>query len=364
MGTYVIAEIGQNHNGDLRLAKKLVDVAAMPIMDHAYGRELPGVDAIKLQMRDMEWELSAEAYNEPYDSPHAFGRTYGEHREALELSVDEHEEVYHYATERGLGVVETLCAPSCLKILDRFTPARLKVASRDLTNHPLLGALAATRLPLILSTGMSDEHELDRALDVVTKHHENVAILHCVSVYPADYPLLNLLAIEWLRARYPFYDIGFSDHSRGIVAAPVAVTLGATIIEKHVTLSHHMKGSDHAASLEPVGLWRMTRDIRNMEAALGRRTMAKPPEVESARLKLERSVGTKRPLPAGTQIAEDDLVPISPGTGARWTERERFVGGWTVNALDARTILTATMLLRAEGQGITIGAVRPRGRIS
>lgn len=364
MSTYVIAEVGQNHNGDVRIAKKLVDVAAMPIMDHATARELPGVSAIKLQMRDMQWELSAEAYSRPYDSPHAFGPTYGEHREALELSLDEHEEVYHYAKERGLDVVETLCAPSCLRVLGRFTPDRLKVASRDLTNHPLLDALAQAKLPMILSTGMAGPDELDAALGVVTRHHEDVAVLHCVSVYPADYLTLNLRAIRWLRGRYPAYPIGFSDHTRGIVAAPVAVSLGAAIIEKHITLSHSMKGSDHAASLEPIGLWRMVRDIRNTEAALGRATMDKPPEVEAARKKLERSVGIRRPLPAGSQVSEDDLVPISPGNGARWAERGRFVGGWAINDLDARTILTATMLLQANSDSITVHSVRPKGRIS
>lgn len=342
--TYLIAEIGQNHNGRLDIAKKLVDVAAMPVMDHAYGRELAGVDAVKLQMRDMDWELSRTEYERPYNSPHSFGHTYGEHREALELSPDEHEEVYHYARERGLELIETLCAPSCIdRVLSRFTPARLKVASRDLTNHPLLDALAATRIPMILSTGMSGPAELAAALDVVTRHHHDLSVLHCVSQYPADYESLNLLALEWLQERYPFYPVGYSDHSRGIMAGPVAVALGAVVIEKHVTLSHAMKGGDHACALEPDGLWRYVRDVRNAEAALGAREMTKPAAVDEARAKLERSLATRRDLPAGSRITEDDLVLLSPGGGYRWSEREKLVGAWTVNALPAHELLTATM---------------------
>lgn len=342
MGTYVVAEIGQNHQGDIDLCKRLVDMCAMPIFDHAYDRELPGVDAIKLQKRDMEWELSQDAYDEPYDSEHSFGATYGEHRGALELSYEEHAEIHRHAKERGLDVVETLCAPSCLRMLEYFTPDYLKVASRDLTNHPLLEAMAETGVPMILSTGMAGPEDLDGALEVVTRHHENVSILHCLSQYPADYDLLNLRTIPWLKERYP-YRIGYSDHSRGIVAPAAAVAMGAGVIEKHITLSHAMKGSDHAASLEPDGLWRMVRDIRNMERAMGSYGMERESAAEPARKKLERSVATRRPVPAGTRLTEDDLVPISPGTGIAWPERERVVGKWTINDLDGKTVLTATM---------------------
>ncbi len=338
-GTYIIAEIGQNHNGDLRLAQQLIDMAAMPIFDKFNNRQLPGVNAVKFTKRDLSEELTAEAYNQPYDSPHAFGKTYGEHREKLELSYEQHAELEAYARSKGLDFIETLTSPKTLKLLDLLKLDAIKVASRDLTNLPLLEELARTGIRLILSTGMSGEAELDEALEVVTRHHENVAILHCVSEYPANYENLNLRTIPYFKEKYP-YEIGFSDHTIGIVMAPVAVALGATIIEKHITVNRDMKGSDHRASLEPEGLWRMVRDIRNVETALGEYGKPVPEVVQEARRKLERSLASKRDLEPGTIVKEEDLCLLSPGSGLRWRERHRIVGRRVKRPIPRHTILS------------------------
>ena len=338
-GTYIIAEIGQNHNGDLRLAQQLIDMAAMPIFDKFNNRQLPGVNAVKFTKRDLSEELTAEAYNQPYDSPHAFGKTYGEHREKLELSYEQHAELEAYARSKGLDFIETLTSPKTLKLLDLLKLDAIKVASRDLTNLPLLEELARTGIRLILSTGMSGETELDEALEVITRHHENVAILHCVSEYPANYENLNLRTIPYFKQKYP-YEIGFSDHTIGIVMAPVAVALGATIIEKHITVNRDMKGSDHRASLEPEGLWRMVRDIRNVETALGEYGKPVPEVVQEARRKLERSLASKRDLEPGTIVKEDDLCLLSPGSGLRWRERHRIIGRRVKRPIPRHTILT------------------------
>src|SRR5690554_1356402 len=170
MSTYVIGEIGQNHNGLVDIVKLLVDVVSRPIYDKLFNNELPIMDAVKLTKRDLNQELSNSQMSRIYDNPNSFGKTYGEHREFLELNDEEHFEVYKYAKSKGLDFVETLCAVGCLSLLRYFTPDRLKVASRDLTNLPLLAALAETQIPMIISTGMAGKKELDDAIDIITKY--------------------------------------------------------------------------------------------------------------------------------------------------------------------------------------------------
>lgn len=323
--TYIIGEIGQNHNGSMDIAKRLIDIASMPVIDDS-GCHYKAMDAIKLQKRDLAEELTASEMAKPYDSPHAFGKTYGEHRAALELSNEQHAELYQYAKARGLDVVETICSLGALSLRQHFNPDRLKVASRDLTNLPLLTAMAQTQIPLILSTGMAGEQELENALAVITPYHRNITILHCLSQYPAEFCNINLHTITYLKATYPQYVIGYSDHTVGIMMPVAAVALGAAVIEKHITLNRGMKGSDQRGSLAPDGIFRMLRDIRHLEEALGTASMTAHPAAETARRKLERSLAAKRYLPSGTIITESDLQLLSPGTGLRWSEREQLIG--------------------------------------
>lgn len=334
--TTIVAEVGQNHNGDMNLARQLIDMAAMPIFDKFGNRELPRIDAVKFTKRDLTEELTVIASQQPYDSPHAFGKTYGEHREALELSYDQHAELEGYARSKGLKFIETLTSIKTLSLLKRIRVDALKVASRDLTNLPLLEGMAETKHKMILSTGMGTEKEIDDALDIITRYHENIAILHCISQYPAAYKNINLLSIPYLRDKYP-YEIGFSDHSIGIVMAPVAVALGATIVEKHITLSRSMKGSDHHGSMEPDGLWRLVRDIRNVETALGEKTKKVPAGVRQFKEKLERSIAAAGDIPEGTILKETDFCLLSPGTGVLWRDRDRLIGKKTRRAIPRHT---------------------------
>lgn len=225
--TYIIGEIGQNHNGSVDIAKLIVELVSRPVREELFGLDLSPMNAVKLTKRDLNEELTVSQMNRIYDTPNSFGRTYGEHRAFLELSDEEHFEVYKYAKSLGLDFVETLCAVGCLSLLNLFTPDRLKVASRDLTNLPLLAAMAETKIPIILSTGMAGKKELDDALDVITKYHDNISILHCVSQYPTQPDNLNLKTITYLKKHYPQYTIGFSDHTIGISAPVVAVGMGA-----------------------------------------------------------------------------------------------------------------------------------------
>jgi sialic acid synthase len=342
--TYIIGEIGQNHNGDVEIAKKLIDVVAAPVIDHLFGQKLMPMNAIKMTRRDLNEELSASEMLRPYDNPNSFGKTYGEHRAFLELNDEQHFEVYQYAQSKGLEVVETLCAKGCLSMLRLFIPDRLKVASRDLTNLPLLEAMAETKIPIIFSTGMTGQKELDDALEVVTKYHENISILHCLSQYPSEYKNINLLTVPYLKEHYPQYAIGYSDHSIGILMPAVAVGMGAKIIEKHITLDRNMKGTDHRGSLEPDGIWRMVRDIRNTEYAIGQYGMFVNDEVKATRIKLERSLATLRPIASGEIITENDLHMLSPGDGFKWANREQVVGRKALTNIPADEIIYPGMI--------------------
>jgi 3-deoxy-D-glycero-D-galacto-nononate 9-phosphate synthase len=324
--TYIIGEIGQNHNGSVDIAKLIIDVVARPVVDKLFGTKLMGMDAVKLTKRDLKQELSASQMQRPYDSPNSFGRTYGEHRAFLELNDEQHFEIYKYAKSYGLDFVETICAIGCLSLLKLFTPDKLKVASRDLTNLPLLDALAETKIPIILSTGMGAAKEIDNALNVITKHHSDIAILHCVSEYPTRYENVNLKTISYLQKNYPQYVIGYSDHTIGIATPIAAVAMGAKIIEKHITLDRLMKGTDQAGSLAVDGIGRMVRDIRNLEMSMGSEKIYIPDSVQEAKVKLERSIATVRSLPAGHIITESDLHLLSPGDGFRWDEKTEVIG--------------------------------------
>jgi len=324
--TYVIGEIGQNHNGSVDIAKTIIDVVARPVYDKLFGKELPRMDAVKLTKRDLQQELSASQMARPYDTPHSFGKTYGEHREFLELNDEQHYECYLYAKEKGLDFVETLCAVGCLSLLNHFTPDRLKVASRDLTNLPLLDAMAETKIPIILSTGMAGDRELDEALNMISKHHNKISILHCVSQYPTEYENVNLRTIPYLQKKYPQYTIGYSDHTVGIATPVAAVAMGAQIIEKHITLDRQMKGTDQAGSLEIDGIYRMMRDIRNLELSFGKEEIKIEDSVKVAREKLERSIATLRDLPEGHIITINDIHLLSPGDGIKWMDKEQVLG--------------------------------------
>lgn len=342
---YVIGEIGQNHNGSVDLAKLIIDIVARPVKEDLFGLQLRRMDAVKLTKRDLKEELSATQMQRPYDSPHSFGKTYGEHREFLELNDEQHFECYKYAKERGLDFVETLCAVGCLSMLKLFTPDRLKVASRDLTNLPLLRSLAETKIPIILSTGMAGKRELDTALEVISIHHSSISILHCVSQYPTEPKNTNLSTLRYLQKNYSQYTIGYSDHTIGISAPVAAIAMGAEIIEKHITLDRNMKGTDQAGSLGIDGINRMMRDIRVMEMSLGKEELFIEPAVMAAKEKLERSIATNKIIKAGTKITAEDIHLLSPGDGYKWVDKAEIIGKVASMDIPKDEIIYKNMLL-------------------
>ena len=337
--TYIIGEIGQNHNGSVDVAKLIVELVSRSVREETFGIDLKPMNAVKMTKRDLNEELTSSQMNRIYDTPNSSGRTHGEHRTFLELDDQAHYEVYKYAKEKGLDFVETLCAKGCMSLLKLFTPDYLKVASRDLTNLPLLEAMAETKIPIILSTGMAGKRELDNALETITHYHSAISILHCVSQYPTHPDNLNLNTISYLRKNYGQYTIGFSDHTIGISAPVVAVGMGAEIIEKHITIDRHMKGTDQAGSLGPDGVNRMIRDIRIAERWLGTEDLYIDKCVAGSKEKLERSIASSRLIKAGEIITENDIHMLSPGDGFKWSQKDEVVGHVVKEDIPAHEII-------------------------
>jgi len=338
--TYIIAEIGQNHNGDVNIAKKLIDQLDRYPYDEISGNRFNKVNAIKLTKRDLTEELSKEGMDKPYTGPNSFGPTYGEHREFLELTYEEHAELGKYIKSRGFEFIETLCSVKCLKLLDMVDVDKIKVASRDLTNIPLIKALAQRKEPVILSTGMADENDLNQALGIFKDNNKtNISILHCLSQYPAEYNNLNLNTIKYLQDKYSEYIIGYSDHSLGSHIPVAATAMGSKIIEKHVTLDNKMKGTDHPGSANIETFIKMVHDIRALELSLGEYKIEQNKSVQGAKIKLERSLAVNKNLPAGHILTENDIHMISPGDGYKWGDRHKFIGTTLNKDIIANTLL-------------------------
>jgi len=342
--TYLIGEIGQNHNGSVEIAKSLIDIISEPIIDNLFGKELKPMDAVKMTKRDLKEEMADAELLKPYTGFNSFGKTYKEHREHLELSDEEHFETYKYAKSKGLDFIETLCAKGCMSMFNYFEPDKLKVASRDLTNLPLLEVLAETKRPIILSTGMGGKKEIDDALDIITKYHSDISILHCLSQYPSEYKNINLNTILYLQKNYSDYIIGYSDHSIGISIPIAAVAMGAKILEKHITLNRKMKGSDQKGSLGPDGIYRLVRDIRNLDKAMGKEEILISDSVKTAQFKLERSIASKRFIKVGEIISEKDIQMLSPGDGYKASEIGMVIGMRAKEDIEINKIIYKNML--------------------
>ena len=250
---FVLAEIGINHNGDVNIAKKLIDVAVFA-----------GCEAVKFQKRTVDVVYTPAELAKPRESP--FGETNGDLKRGLEFGQSEYEAIDAYCRSKGVAWTASCWDEASVDFIDQFDPPFYKIASASLTDDALLRHTRAKGKPIVLSTGMSTIEQLDHAVDVLGKH--DLVLLHTCSTYPAQYPELNLRVITTLRERYGV-PIGYSGHETGIASSVAAAVLGACIIERHVTLDRSLWGSDHAASLEPNGIIRVIRDIRLVEQAMG-----------------------------------------------------------------------------------------------
>jgi sialic acid synthase len=313
---YVIAEIGHNHQGDIAQAKRLISAA----------KEC-GVDAVKLQKRSNRTLYTREFYDQPYENELSFGRTYGEHREALEFGADEYRALLEHAREVGLTFFATPFDFESADLLAELDVPAFKFASGDLRNTPLQRHVASFGKPMLLSTGGATMGDVERAVDTILSINSELCVLQCTAAYPAGVEDLNLSVITTLRERFPQLVIGLSDHQNGIAMAVVAVMLGARVIEKHFTLDHALKGRDHAFSLMPEGMRRLVRDVHRIPAALGD-PVKRPLPVEAEPLeKMGKKLVAARELELGQVLTAEDIAIKSPADGGLPPyELDRLIG--------------------------------------
>ncbi len=250
---YIVAEIGINHNGDLDVTRKLIELAAQS-----------GCQAVKFQKRTVEVVYSAEELARPRESP--FGTTNGDLKYGLEFGLEQYRAIDRACAEKGIAWFASCWDEASVDFIDQFQVPCYKVASASLTDDDLLRYTRAKGRPILLSTGMSTLEQIDHAVEVLGK--KDLVLLHTCSTYPAEYGELNLRVIGTLRDRYGV-PVGYSGHETGLSTSIASVALGACVVERHITLDRAMWGSDQAASVEPQGFMRLVRDIRLVETALG-----------------------------------------------------------------------------------------------
>ena len=311
---FVVAEIGNNHQGEFEVAKQMIDEAAKA-----------GVQAVKFQKRDMEALLTREGRAAPYTGCNSFGPTYGEHRNALELSIEQMASLKDYSESKGLVFFASAWDDPSLKQILGLDVEVLKICSADLVNVPLVRKYAASRIPIILSTGMSSLEDIDVALAEIRAYHDEVVLLHCNSTYPCPEDQIGLPVMDALRERYGL-PVGYSGHEQGIGPSVGAVALGACVVERHFTLDKTLKGTDHQASLEPAELARMVTMIREVERAMCVKGKKVFPEEQTAAKKLRKCIVFSRDLPAGHVLTEADLTTRSPRVGVSPVHWDEVVG--------------------------------------
>jgi len=317
--TFIIAEAGVNHNGDINLAYKLIDSAVEA-----------KVDAIKFQTWKTENLITKNVEKAEYqkqttkDNESQFDMI-----KKLELPFDDFRKLKIYCDSKGIEFMSTCVDKESLDFLLSIGLNKIKTSSSDLTNYPFLKNIAIYNTDLIISTGMSDLNDIQNSLNVLCKYGQNldnVTILHCNSEYPTPMNDVNLKAMNTIRSAFDV-EIGYSDHTLGIEVPIAAVALGAKVIEKHFTLDRKLPGPDHSASLEPDELKQMVKSIRNIEKALSGDGEKKLSKSESKNVSIVRkSIHLKKDLSKGHVITEEDILVLRPGDGISPMEWNNIIG--------------------------------------
>lgn len=312
---FIIAEAGVNHNGDIELAKQLVDKALKA-----------GADAVKFQTFKVEDLVTKETEMADYQKENIGEKKsqYDMIRE-VELDNEDFEELKRYCDDKGILFLSTPHTLEAADILESLVPI-YKVGSGDLTNLPFLENLAGKRKPIILSTGMGTLGEVEEAVECIRKiGNEELILLHCVTDYPVSIEDVNLRAMLTLRGSFKTI-VGYSDHTLGITAPIAAVSMGASVIEKHFTLDKGMKGPDHKASLEPEEFEEMVDKIRELEKGLGDGIKRPTENEEKIKQVARKSIVAKEKISEGSVIDEDMLEIKRPGTGIKPKHLEKLIG--------------------------------------
>ncbi len=326
---YFIAEIGNNHNGDFFLAKRSIEEAAKA-----------GAHAVKFQKRSINDTFAKELRDKPQTKGDIKGTTYGTYREGLELSFEQFVELKKVAEFHKVAFFATPFDIPSVDFLEKVGVPFYKIASFDVTNLPLLARVAETKKPVILSTGMATLEEIDEAVSTILAHHNELAILHCVSIYPSPDEVINIGGIKILERRYHPLPIGYSGHEQDILASLTAVALGASIVERHFTLSRLLPGPDHASvSIEPHTFAEMVRSAARMRTIRGTRGKELLDAEKVTRDKHGKSVVAKVAIPKGAIITEAMLTCKSPGYGLKPRDLPALVGLRTTCAIDADAVI-------------------------
>lgn len=316
MSVYIIAEAGVNHNGSIDIAKKLVKAAKQA-----------GADCVKFQTYITENLVTTTAKKADYQIHNTQNEdTQYSMLKKLELSFDEFRELKRYCGEMNIDFISTPFDLDSIDFLESLEMKFWKIPSGEITNFPYLKKIANTKLPVILSTGMSSIEEVSSAVDVLKKNGcPDISILHCTTEYPTPVEECNLNAVRTLKEVYGVR-VGYSDHTDSILIPAAAVAVGAEIIEKHFTLDKSMEGPDHKASLEPKQLKEMVRNIRVIECALGdgvkRPSQSEIPNIAIAR----KSIVAKERICKGEVFTEENLAVKRPGTGINPMNWEYVIG--------------------------------------
>lgn len=323
---YVIAEAGINHNGSMQTAKELIDVA-----------KDSGADAVKFQKRELKETYVEDVVDDPATAEMGVEYTVSNLKEVV-LSDAQFRELADYA--RSIGI-DFLCSPwdtASVDFLESIDMPAYKIGSPDMTNFVLLEKIIETDKPIIISTGMASEEEIDRTVDFLNEHDAEFAVLHCRSTYPAPFHNLNLNFMNKMMDKYDV-PIGYSGHERGIAISEAAATMGAHVIERHFTLDRTMKGPDHSASLEPTGLKKMVRDIRNIEESMGSASKYMTRGEYNNRVSLSKSLVASTSIEKGQKISRNDLTAKSPAKGISPQELYNVVGSTAQRNIEEDEIL-------------------------
>ena len=325
---FIIAEAGVNHNGNLQLAKKLVDAA-----------KFAGVDAVKFQTFKTEELVTRKAPQAEYQKKNAKAKSQFEMLKQLELSESEFREIFKYCRKKKIIFLSTPFDEKSAEFLNDLGVMAFKIGSGDITNIPLIRTVAEFGKPVILSSGMATMAEVTEAVKAIYKQgNRKLILLHCTSNYPADIKDVNLKAMNALRDKFSV-PVGYSDHTKGIEVSLAAVAIGACVIEKHFTLSKKMKGPDHKASIEPDEFSKLVKKIKMIEIALGN-GIKKPSDSEKKIMEIVRkSVVSARKIKKGEKIISEMLKVKRPGTGIKSGEMIKVVGKTALKDIGKNEIL-------------------------
>lgn len=312
---YVIAEIGNNHQGDVNNAKKLIQAA-----------KSSGASAVKFQRRDNKELFTSEMFDSPYAGPQSFAPTYGEHRDKLELSDNDFEEIYKYSKKIDIDFFVTPFDLKSADFLNELGLESYKIASGDLTNFPLIEKVANFQKPMIISTGASDFSEVEKTFNFAKNINHRIILLQCTSIYPAKPITINLNVIKTFRDKFVDTVIGYSGHDSGISIPIAAYSLGARVIEKHFTLDRTQKGTDHQFSLTPELLEELVTELENVKLSLGDGNKKLLSEEKLARFKMGKKIISSKDLIKGTKLTIEDLLFKSPGDGIPPSEIDKVLG--------------------------------------